>query len=110
MSTLPYRVPLFIDGKETPSSEGKSFEVKNPYSHKVVSISQSASKADCQAACDAAAKAFKSWEKTTPSARRAIFLKAADLIESDKYKPLIVEACQNETAAGKSGPCSDFES
>jgi len=85
MSELPYKVPLFIDGKEVPSSNGKTFEVKNPYSGKVVSISQSASKADCNAAIESAAKAFKTWEKTTPSSRRAIFLKAADLIESDKY-------------------------
>ncbi|KAF9003385.1 Aldehyde/histidinol dehydrogenase [Cyathus striatus] len=94
--------PLFINGKSTPASDGGTFEVRNPFSGKVVGTSASATSADCKAAIEAAAKAFETWETTPLSERRAIFLKAAELAKSDKYKTLITESMKEETAAAPS--------
>lgn len=39
------------------------------------------------------------WERTTPSQKRAVFLKAADLVMTEKYRQLIVDNMTSETAA-----------
>jgi len=90
---------LYIDGEFVPSSSGETFEVRNPYTGDVVGLSASASSADCKAAIDAAAKAFKTWEHSSLNERRNIFLKAADLIMSDKYQRKVLDAIQQETSA-----------
>ncbi|KAJ7148632.1 Aldehyde/histidinol dehydrogenase [Mycena crocata] len=93
---MPPFTPLFIDGKEVPASDGATFEVHNT-SVGLVGTSASASSADCNAAVEAAGRAFKTWEKTTPYARRDIFLKAAELVESDRWRELIVKTLIEET-------------
>ena len=50
---------------------------------------------------EAAGKAFDAWESTSPDRKRAIFLKAAELIQTDKYKDKIEKALWDETAASK---------
>jgi len=90
---------LYIDGKFQPSSNAEIFEVCNPYSGEVVSISASASSADCNAAVDAAQRAFETWEHTTLEDRRNILLKAADLIDTNRYREKIEESTRQETAA-----------
>lgn len=91
--------PLIIDGERLNSSDGATFEVRNPYSNEVIGSAASASSADCRAAIEAAARAFKTWEHTTPWARRDILLKAADIVGTERFKTLIVEATSEETAA-----------
>ena len=90
--------PLYIDGDTVQASNGESFEVRNPYSGQVVGTAASASSVDCKAAIEAAGRAFKIWEHSSPNTRRDIFLKAADLLASDKYKTKITEAIKEETA------------
>jgi acyl-CoA reductase-like NAD-dependent aldehyde dehydrogenase len=90
--------PLFIDGREVPASDNATFEVYNTSVSTVVGTSASASSADCDAAVEAAGRAFKSWEKTTPYARRDIFLKAAELAETDRWRELTQRTAQEETA------------
>ncbi|KAF9564492.1 ALDH-like protein [Agrocybe pediades] len=90
---------LYINGQFVPASNGETFEVRNPYSGKVVTVSASATSADCKAAVDAAAEAFKTWERTTLATRRDIFLKAADLVKTDKYRDMIIESTKEETDA-----------
>ncbi|KAJ7042783.1 Aldehyde/histidinol dehydrogenase [Mycena alexandri] len=89
--------PLFIDGQLVPASDNGTFDVYNTSTSTVVGISASASSADCTAAVEAAGRAFKTWEKTTPYARRDIFLKAADLVSSARWRDLIVQAAMEET-------------
>ncbi|KAJ7154676.1 Aldehyde/histidinol dehydrogenase [Mycena filopes] len=89
--------PLFIDGQEVPASDNGTFDVYNTSTSAVVGISASASSADCTAAVEAAGRAFKTWEKTTPYARRDILLKAADLASSDRWRDLVVKAAIEET-------------
>ncbi|KAI1338287.1 aldehyde dehydrogenase domain-containing protein [Xylariaceae sp. FL0016] len=75
---MSYTVPFFIGGVEqTPSETG---DVVSPSTGKVVHKYGVASESDATAAVEAAAAAGKEWRKTTPGARRDIFLKAAELM------------------------------
>ena len=51
-----------------------------------------------QDAIDAASKAFPAWEHTPAAVKRGIFLKAAELIQTDTYKEKIKQSIRNETA------------
>ncbi|KAJ7322941.1 Aldehyde/histidinol dehydrogenase [Mycena albidolilacea] len=93
---MPPFTPLFIDGQEVPASDNATFEVVISPS-KVVGTSASASSADCDAAVEAAGRAFKTWEHTTPYARRDLFLKAADLVSTDRWRDLVLQTSMEET-------------
>lgn len=54
---------------------------------------------DVQDAVEAAGKAFESWEHMPAAHKRAILLKAADLIMTEKYKDKFAKAMREETAA-----------
>ncbi|KAF5356532.1 hypothetical protein D9758_008271 [Tetrapyrgos nigripes] len=95
----PPFTPLFINGGEVSSSTGETFEVRNPYTQEVVTISASASNEDCLAAVTAAGNAFKTWEHSSLDHRRDILTKTADLLETEKYKKMILESVGEETAA-----------
>nr|BAV14023.1 aldehyde dehydrogenase [Pholiota microspora] len=90
---------LYINGNYVPSSSGDTFEVLNPFSGQVVGKAASASSEDGKAAVDAAAKAFKTWEHTSHNDRRDIFLRAAVLLESEKYRARVVQCMAEEVAA-----------
>lgn len=91
--------PLFINGEHKSSSTNTTFSVINPYSNEVVGLSASASSQDCQDAIESAGRAFETWENTSHATRRDIFLKAADIASSERYKKKIMEAMASETAA-----------
>ncbi|KAF9476799.1 aldehyde dehydrogenase [Pholiota conissans] len=90
---------LYINGNYVPSSSGETFEVLNPFSGQVVGKAASASSADGKAAVDAAAKAFKTWEYSSHNDRRDVLLRAANLLESEKYRNKIVQCMAEEVAA-----------
>ncbi|KAG6860491.1 hypothetical protein C0995_010528 [Termitomyces sp. Mi166 len=94
---MAHLTPLFIGGQ--PKFSASTFDVINPASGLVVGKSVNASREDCQAAVNDAAKAFQTWERSTIALRRGIFLKAAELVATEKYKNKIMEAIQTETAA-----------
>jgi acyl-CoA reductase-like NAD-dependent aldehyde dehydrogenase len=72
-------VPFIINGSDYYAE--RVFDVVSPVTGEVMHRCGSASVADADAAVDAAAEAFKTWRRTTPSHRRDIFLKAADLFQ-----------------------------
>ncbi|MBQ0821429.1 aldehyde dehydrogenase [Microvirga sp. HBU67558] len=74
-------IHLLIDGRDVPASNGATFERRDPISGDVASRAAAAGVADAQAAADAAAAAFPAWSRLGPNARRAVLLKAADLLE-----------------------------
>lgn len=93
--------PLFIAGVRRPAFDGQTFDVRNPFTQKVVGVAASASAEDCAAAVEAAAEAFKTWEHTPLAEKRRIFNRAAELFGSDKYRELITRTVTTETAATK---------
>jgi acyl-CoA reductase-like NAD-dependent aldehyde dehydrogenase len=74
-------INLLIDDRDVAASTGATFERRDPITGDVASRAAAASVADAQAAADAAAAAFPAWSKLGPNARRAVLLKAADLLE-----------------------------
>lgn len=89
--------PLFIDGQHVPASDNATFEVYNTSARAAVGTSASASSADCTAAIEAAGRAFKTWEMTTPYARRDIFIKAAELLSSESWREVLTRTALEET-------------
>jgi len=73
---------LYIDGKYQGSSDGATFPVRNPMTGSIFYECASASLDDYTVAIDKAHSAYQSWSQTSPTARRLIFLKAADIMES----------------------------
>ncbi|KAI0376731.1 Aldehyde/histidinol dehydrogenase [Hypomontagnella monticulosa] len=72
---------LFIDGSYCQSSDGAAFSVVNPMTGKAIYDCASASVDDYDRAIRSASLAFNSWSRTSPTTRRLIFLKAADILE-----------------------------
>ncbi|POR34477.1 Vanillin dehydrogenase [Tolypocladium paradoxum] len=97
-----FTVPLFINGKE--HHPEKTFDVVSPATGKVAHRCGASSVADAGAAVEAAAEAFKTWRKTTPTQRRDIFLKAAEIMNSRREE--LAGYMREETGAAK--PWCDF--
>ncbi|KAB7616091.1 NAD-dependent succinate-semialdehyde dehydrogenase [Amylibacter sp. SFDW26] len=88
------KLELFIDGKWSQGTSGKSQDVINPATEEVLGTLPHASTADLDAALTAADKGFKIWRNTTPIARQIILDKAADLME--ERKPSIAKNISRE--------------
>lgn len=73
---------LIIDNSERHSGNGKTFVRRNPLNDEVITEAAAATVDDAAEAVESAAKAFESWSQTGPSERRAVLLKAADIMES----------------------------
>lgn len=73
---------LFIGGKDVPAASGRTTEDVNPYTGEVYATVAAAGPEDVTRAVDAADAASDSWAALAPFARRAIFLKAADLLDA----------------------------
>ncbi|OBR10125.1 Aldehyde dehydrogenase [Colletotrichum higginsianum IMI 349063] len=93
-----YTVPFFIDGEKV--IPDKTFDVVSPATGIAVHKCGSATEKDALAAVDSAAKAFKSWKKTTLIQRRDIFLKAAAIMESRKEELARIMSEETGAAAG----------
>jgi acyl-CoA reductase-like NAD-dependent aldehyde dehydrogenase len=73
---------LIISGTESQAADGAMFERIDPVTGEVATRAAAASLADVEKTVAAAAMAFKTWSQTGPGARRALLLKAADLMDS----------------------------
>src|SRR3954452_20596326 len=72
----------FIGGQWTDASEGATFEDRDPFTGDVVANVPAGTRDDARRAIAAAAAAFPEWSQSLPAQRQAIFLKAADILES----------------------------
>lgn len=88
-------VPLVVGGQDVFTKE--TFDVVSPSSGKVLYKSSSADVDDAVAAVEAAAKAFSAWSATHVNERRAILLKASQIIE--KRGDELKKAMQEETGS-----------
>jgi vanillin dehydrogenase len=75
-------VNLMIGEREGAAADGHTFDRLDPFTGEVASRAAAASVADAIAAADAAAAAFPAWSALPPGERRAMLLKAADLIDA----------------------------
>lgn len=72
---------LFIGGEYVSSSDGGTFPVYNPMTGAKLYDCASATEDDYERAIQSAAVAYKTWSRVGPSAKRAIFFRAANILE-----------------------------
>jgi vanillin dehydrogenase len=75
-------VPFIVDGIAVEAQGGATYERKDPMTGKVATRAAAATLADVDKVVAAASAAFETWSQTGPGQRRALLLKAADLMES----------------------------
>ncbi|WP_064696335.1 aldehyde dehydrogenase [Rhizobium aegyptiacum] len=75
-------ISLLINGADRAASDGRTYDRFDPFTEKLASRAAAASLDDVAAAVDAASSAFGAWSKTGPGQRRAILMKAADIMDS----------------------------
>ncbi|MEP7285289.1 MAG: aldehyde dehydrogenase family protein [Chloroflexota bacterium] len=73
---------MYIGGKWVNSADNKTFDDHNPFTGEVFAKVAAGKREDAKRAVEAAAAAFPEWAATPPAVRRALFLKAADVMES----------------------------
>lgn len=86
---------MYIDGKWVDAISGATYEDYNPYTGEVFARLPAATREDARRAIEAAQAAFPSWSQTLPAERQALFLKAADILESKRDE--IVRIIADET-------------
>ncbi|KAH8982274.1 aldehyde dehydrogenase [Lactarius akahatsu] len=101
MSNVPF-TPLLINGERRPASTGATFEVRNPHTGVLASISAAASSDDCRAAIEAAQRAFPAWEDTPSNTRRRILLRALATLESEEWQKKVAAPLRAEVAMPES--------
>lgn len=77
---------LLIDGEWRASASGGVFDVHNPATGEVVASIADADADDADAAVRAAARAQRSWARTTPRARADILRRTHELLIADKER------------------------
>jgi vanillin dehydrogenase len=91
------QVALLINHEDRAASNGESFTRLNPITGEVCTQYAAATVADAIDAANSAAAAFISWSEASPSARRAILNRAADLMSERRDD--FAEAMAAETGA-----------
>jgi vanillin dehydrogenase len=86
-------IRFIVDGLPADAEGGATFERRDPVTGKVTTRAAAATLADVEKVVASAAGVFPAWSETGPGARRALLLKAADLLESrtDEFTKLMLE-------------------
>ncbi|NKJ71170.1 aldehyde dehydrogenase family protein [Rhizobium leguminosarum bv. viciae] len=86
-------ISLLINGADRAASGGRTFDRIDPFTEKLASRAAAADLDDVAAAVNAASAAFGAWSKTGPGQRRAILMKAADIMDSKvgEFTTLMIE-------------------
>jgi acyl-CoA reductase-like NAD-dependent aldehyde dehydrogenase len=88
---------LFVGGAWADAADGRTFEDRDPFTGEVVAEVASGSRDDARRAIEAAAAAAAGWAQAPPAVRQAVFLKAADVLESRQDE--VVSLLARETGA-----------
>ena len=76
------KIDFIIDGASVGAASGASFARHDPVTGKIATEAAAAGPADVAKVVEAASRAFATWSETGPGERRALLLKAADLMET----------------------------
>lgn len=74
-------ISMLIGGQATGAESGVTFARVDPVTGQTASEAPAATPQDAIRCVDAAAKAFPAWSQTGPAAKRALLLKAADIMD-----------------------------
>jgi acyl-CoA reductase-like NAD-dependent aldehyde dehydrogenase len=88
-----FEIKQIINGKKVDAISGKTFDRLDPFTGKIATRAPASSIEDVKAAVAAAQAAFPAWSKTGPNARRALLLKAADIMQAKtgEFATLMIE-------------------
>lgn len=97
-------ISLLINGVSRAAASGRTYDRLDPFTQKLATRAAAAGIEDVNAAVEAASAAFPEWSKTGPLQRRALLLRAADILASKvaEFTTLMIE----ET--GATGPWAGF--
>lgn len=76
------QVSLLINGVDRPAASGRTYDRLDPFTGDLATTASAAGPEDVAAAIEAASAAFPAWSSTGPGARRAILVKAADMMDA----------------------------
>ena len=98
------KVDFIIDGASVAAASGATYKRHDPVTGAVASEAAAAGEADVAKVVDAAQRAFPAWSQTGPSERRALLMKAADILETrtDHFAKAMTEEI------GATGPWAGF--
>lgn len=88
---------LLIDNKARASHRGSTFERRHPVSGDVVTRAAAGGVEDALVAVESASTAYKTWRHSSPTERRRVLLKAADVLEAKM--PEFIETMAAEVGA-----------
>ncbi|BCH56158.1 aldehyde dehydrogenase [Agrobacterium vitis] len=99
-----HEIQQIIGGKKVGALSGKTFDRIDPFNGEVASRAPASGLDDVKAAIAAAQAAFPGWSRTGPGERRALLLKAADIMASKAadFTALMI------TETGATGPWAGF--
>jgi len=86
-------ISLLINGTDRAAASGRTYDRIDPFTEKLASRAAAAGLEDVEAAIEAASAAFPAWSKTGPGQRRALLMKAADIIDAKvgEFTKLMIE-------------------
>ena len=86
-------VPLLINGADCPAASGRTYDRFDPFTERLASRASAAGPEDVAAAVEAASSAFTAWSETGPTERRALLMKAAEIMDSKaaEFTKLMIE-------------------
>jgi acyl-CoA reductase-like NAD-dependent aldehyde dehydrogenase len=97
------QIALLLENKDVQAVDGVTFDRLDPMTGDVATRASAAQVADARRAADAAASAFPAWSATGPGARRAILLKAADILAGKAPQFIELMAIETGATAGWAG-------
>ncbi|MGV2124592.1 aldehyde dehydrogenase [Agrobacterium vitis] len=99
-----HEIQQIIGGKKVGAFSGKTFDRIDPFNGEIASRAPASGLDDVKAAVAAAQAAFPAWSRTGPGERRALLLKAADIMASKAadFTALMI------TETGATGPWAGF--
>ncbi|MGV1950345.1 aldehyde dehydrogenase [Agrobacterium vitis] len=99
-----HEIQQIIGGKKVGALSGKTFDRIDPFNGEIASRAPASGLDDVKAAVAAAQAAFPAWSRTGPGERRALLLKAADIMASKAadFTALMI------TETGATGPWAGF--
>ena len=99
---------MLIGGKKVDSSNGKTIDVVNPATGKLIDTVPAATKEDVSRALDYAKIGFEKWSKTTMLERENIFFKYRALINKPENKRWFLEHICEEMGLNPAIACFNF--
>jgi vanillin dehydrogenase len=94
---------LLIGGDSVAALDGRTTDDLNPFTGEVHAVVAAASPADVTRAVDAADQAFAGWAATSPSVKRGILLRAADVLETRAPEVVALMAAEVGGVGGWAG-------